>query len=436
MDVDLRDYIPNPKQQLAHDSPSKFILYGGATGGGKSYFLCMDALRRSLAWNGNSVGIYRWELASFKSTTFATMEETILSREGLIANHNQNDRKITLCNGSIIRYGGLKPSDSAAGDIKKVVKSLEHSDIYLDEVTDFPEQVFDFMPTRIGRIKCQWALTGEWEKPIGHIRCTCNPELSWVKTRWIDKPWPGYVFIQSTIRDNEKNLSSDYRETLLASNDADWVRRYVNGDWSAAIDYSAVCPTALILHAIGLEGVPRGVVEFGVDVAGEGDDMSVIYMREGGHAKLLWEGKEPNTMRLKAKVEAFADMYHPRLIKVDGIGIGTGVVDALGEDGYPVEAIIGGARPHDESGGFLNQRAEIYWNFRKMLQEGKVCLPNHPETVNELGQVRYMQTASGRVIQIEAKPAIKKRLGKSPDRADALIYCFAYAEEEFTVATA
>jgi len=435
LDVDLRDYDKtiNEKQREAHASTSKFLLYGGATGGGKSVFLCMDALRRSLAWNHNSVGIYRWELSSFKSTTMATIEEWILSREGLIKDHNRNDRKITLVNGSIIRYGGLKPADSAAGDILKVVKSLEHSDVYLDEVTDFPEKVFDFMPTRIGRIKCQWALNGEWEKPIGHIRCTCNPELSWVKTRWIDRPLPGYHFIRATILDNERNLSPDYRETLLSNHDPDWVRRYVHGDWSAAVDFDAVCPTELILNAIDNKSAERGIIEFGVDVGAEGNDLSTIYKRDGGIATLLWEGHEPNTMKLKARIEALSDVHHPRLIKVDGIGIGKGVVDALGEDGYPVLAIIGGARPRDEDGGYLNVRAEIYWNLRKLLQESKICLPDHPETINELGTVRYSQTASGRVIQIEAKTVLKKRLGRSPDRADALVYAFAYSETEFYV---
>ena len=393
----------------------------------------MDALRSCLAWNHNRVGIYRWEYSNFKTTTYQTMEEWVLSRTGLVSRHNQNDKYVEFPNGSRLCYGGLKPSESAAGDLLKVVKSLEHSTIYIDEVTDIPEKVFDFLPTRIGRIRCQWALNGKWEKPSGRVRCTCNPELGWVKTRFVDRPAPGYAFIRATVHDNAENLSEDYIPTLLRSRDPDWVRRYVEGDWSAAVDAAAMYPAELLYRAVACgDSYPDGIVEFGVDVGAEGDDLSVIMMRRGGYAELLWEGHTPNTMDLVGRTEAYADRLKPRLVKVDSIGVGKGAYDALARDGYPVMPMIGGARPEDEMGNYRNQRAEIYWHLRKLLQEGRVNLPDFPEMVNELGSIRYSQTASGKTIQVESKTEIKKRLGRSPDRADALVYAFAYSEPGFS----
>lgn len=429
--IDLTDYEPNARQAEAHAAREKFVLYGGATGGGKSVFLVMDALKRCLWWEGNDVGLYRWEFANFKRTTFQTLDEWVLSREGLVSQHNQNEHWLRLCNGSVIRYGGIKPSSAASGDLKAVVKSLEHSVIYLDEVTDVPEEIFDFLPTRIGRVKCKWALTGEAEMPSGAIRCTCNPELGWVKKRWIDQPGPGYRFVRATVRDNAMNLSADYIPTLYASGDKDWVRRYVEGDWSAAVDFAAVFPPELLAKAVRSAVRPGAEVELGVDVGAEGNDPSVVFCRRGWVGEVLWAGHTPNTMALKARIAAYADRLSPVRIKVDCIGVGKGVYDALAEDGYPVFPMVGGAAAENTYGNFRNQRAEIYWGLRKLMEEGKCKLPDDPDLINELGAVRYSQTSSGKTVQIESKLELRKRLGKSPDRADACVYTYAYADSGF-----
>ena len=437
-DVDLTEYWRNlnPRQREAHACRTKYLLFGGAVGGGKSAFLVNDALRRCLAWNNNRVGIYRWEFSSFKSTTYVELDRWVLSQEGLVQRHNQNDHEVELVNGSVICYGGLKPSESAAGDLNKKVKSLAHSDLFLDEVTDFPELAFNFALTRIGRWPCVWAATGERDTPSGIGRFTCNPELSWVKTRFVDRPKPGFAFIRSTVYDNKGNLSDGYIESLKMNNDPDWVARYVTGAWPAAPPPAAIYPPELLYRAVAMKARPSGIVEFGVDVGAEGNDPSVIAKRKGMASEILWRGKEPNTMRLVGRVESLADRHNPRLIKIDSIGVGKGPYDALGEDGYPVMPMVGGAAPRDKSGNFRNQRAEIHWGFRRLLQEGRVSLPDDPQLINQLGSIRYSQTASGRVVQVESKDELKKRLGRSPDDADAVIYSFAYAEPGFGAMTA
>ena len=431
--VDITDYRPNLKQREAHESTAPFLLYGGAVGGGKSYWLCMDALRLCLAWNHNVVGIYRWEFASFKSTTFATMQETILGRYGgFVAEHNQNDKWIRLKNGSLIRYGGLKPSESASADILKVAKSLELNAIYLDEATDVPQKVFDFLGTRLGRVRCQWAATGEWERPSGRLRCTCNPEICYLKTIFIDSPRPGHQFIRSTWKDNAANLPEDFEQVAFGHMSKEWRARYRDGDWTAATDVDVLLPPELLLRAVRTSLPAVGEVELGVDVASAGDDRSSVFKRVGPRAELLWAGHEPNILVLSAKVMAYADRIKPRTIKVDAVGLGEGVWRDLEREGYPVVPMVGGASARDESRNFRNQRAEIYWGFRERLQEGKADLPDYPELIQELGTIRYSQSASGQTVQIESKKEIKKRLGHSPDLADGCVYCYAYGEPEFT----
>ena len=433
INVDLRDYKPNLKQAEAHRSNARVLLYGGAVAGGKSVFLCMDALMRCLLWAGNDVGIYRWELSTFKDTTYKTLEQWVLGREGLVQNHNLNEREIRLVNGSVIRYGGLKPSESASRDILKIAKSLEHNAIYIDEVTDVPQDVFEFIQTRVPRKKCRNMLTGVVDNPPGAIRVTCNPEISYIKTLFIDRPRPGYVFVRALSRDNAANLPADYESTAFGHMSPEWQARYRDGDWRAAVDSEAIYPADLLMRArdLGRSCSGWGDVEMGVDVASSGADKSVVVLRRGAKAEVIYERNEPNILVFSAAVAALSLVHRPRLIKVDAVGLGEGVWRDLERTGHPVQPMVGGARPEDETGNYRNQRAEIYWHLRKLLQDGRVALPDHPELINELGAVRYSQTASGMTIQVESKMELKKRLGHSPDLADSIVYAFAYSTPAF-----
>ena len=126
------DYKPTERQLEAHLCREPYILYGGAVGGGKSVCIVNDALKHCLDFQGARVGIFRWENKVFKDTTFEHIDKWILGVGGLVISHNKQERVIELINGSKIKYGGLKPSTSASGDIFQSIKSLELSAIYID----------------------------------------------------------------------------------------------------------------------------------------------------------------------------------------------------------------------------------------------------------------------------------------------------------------
>jgi hypothetical protein len=83
----------------------------------------------------------------------------------------------------------------------------------------------------------------------------------------------------------------------------------------------------------------------------------------------------------------------------------------------------------DRSGvlGFANKRSWAYWHLREELdpeQDGgsAVALPPDPELMSELSAPTFeTKTIAGLLcIKVETKDDVKKKLGKSPDKADAV----------------
>ena len=418
-------YVPEPKQFQAHMSSASYILYGGAVAGGKSVAGVNDMLQCALDYEGTRVGIFRWENKSFMDTTYQTMKEWILDVDGLVMHHDRNRRDITLCNGSHVIYGGLMPSGAVSGDIFKTIKSLEIAAAFVDEVTDVPENVFSFLCSRLPRLPggpVKNIHTGVMEYPPVRLFCSCNPSLGWVKIRWVDQNLPDHEFISAKATDNSHNPPG-YYETLRRTMPPGMVQQFVEGDWDAVVDFAAILRSDWLIAATKRRVKPTTPVEFGVDVAAYGDDRSIVVMRQGLHPTILLVDQSQSTAVTREKVEMLADQWQPEAIKIDSIGVGQGLCDEMSQNGYPVVPMIGGASADDDR--FANARAEWYWEFRGLLERGEAVLPSDcPELVSELGGIRYQMQASDRKIIVESKDKIKKRLGKSPDYADAFVYCY------------
>jgi hypothetical protein len=75
---------------------------------------------------------------------------------------------------------------------------------------------------------------------------------------------------------------------------------------------------------------------------------------------------------------------------------------------------------------FANMRAQCYWRFREALDpdyDATMALPPDKELLGDLCAAKWM-IRSGR-IYIESKDEIIKRLGRSPDCADAVVLAWA-----------
>jgi hypothetical protein len=163
----------------------------------------------------------------------------------------------------------------------------------------------------------------------------------------------------------------------------------------------------------------EAITTLGIDVARSvsGDFNCVAAVRGGVLQRLdLWQS--PDLMETVAKVVQIVATSGAQRIRVDVGGVGGGVVDRLRELGYEVQAVAFGGKA-DDARRFTNQRAAMFWGLREALERGLLVLPDDDDLVADLCALRYQFAQDGR-IALEGKDECRKRLGRSPDRADAL----------------
>jgi hypothetical protein len=421
-------------------------LFGGAKGGGKSEALLFSSLR--FIDNGN----YK---ALILRRTFPKLLELIERSRCFAAiggKYNRQERMWRFHSGAIIRFGHCEnPGDELN------YQGQEYQYIGFDQLEEFTETMYE-------------TIKAQGRSSIGlpvFIRSTANPGgvgAIFIKRRFIDAKEPNRkyyrtyelegkkhslcsVFIPSTVFDNKILMKNDPAYAAKLMDLPEKMRRmYLYGDWNIdnepdqLIKYEWISEGLLTeeerIRKLSCRNADREKVFAGIDVARYGDDMTCIAIISDDR---LWEMRKYEKIDLvqttnlaRALIEE--ENIPPENIALDCDGIGAGVFDNLKSYGYYVRQIIGGSRPlpvGEESYTFRNLRSGIYWNLREAIRTGKLKLINDQLLINELISIKY-KISQDRMIQIESKEELKKRLGKSPDYADSL--CYALAAGLFKIA--
>ena len=165
----------------------------------------------------------------------------------------------------------------------------------------------------------------------------------------------------------------------------------------------------------------------GVDVSRGGDD-TIIATRRGIKAYPFIKVDPPSdgpAIGRAVKREAFARKASK--VKVDGTGgYGLSVIDYLKADGNltVLSVIYNKSATRPES--FSNIRTEMYVRLRDWVRNGG-ALPSDPMLKEDLLAPKLQ--IRGSVFSLEPKEDIRKRLGRSPDRGDALAQTFVDSDE-------
>lgn len=132
----------------------------------------------------------------------------------------------------------------------------------------------------------------------------------------------------------------------------------------------------------------------------------------------------------------------PEYVGVDSVGVGSNVVNYLADvlpPGKYIKKIEGGAEDalqgvmktagelkrggreyQTDANKFLNMRAQVYWQLAQDLAHERIAIPRHEGLWRELLAPTY-KTEGGEVV-LQKKKEIVKKLGRSPDYADAVAY--------------
>lgn len=465
-----RAFISNPGPQTqAYTSEADIMLYGGAAGGGKS------ALEVGLAAQEHKRAL----IVRRQSTELDGLIEfsrNILTGRG---DYNKVDKEWNLPGGRSIKFGGIKDKDDwrdYAGRPRDLMCFDEAAEFLEEQVASLiawnrsedPQQrcrvVLGSNPPR--GAEGQWVIT--WFAPwldTAFPDPAAPGELRWFvrigdEIRWVDGPDDiqhvdgdpepytprSATFIPALLDDNPYYAGTNYRANLQSLPEP-LRSQLLKGDFLAGREDDAwqVIPSDWVDMAVARweqQGRPHNkpMTSIGVDVAQGGSDQTCLAPRFGGWFDELKVHKGVDTKdgpMVAALV--FAAMRDKCQVVVDlGGGWGGSAYDHLKSmlNDHEDTAVVGvnpaeGSTLKTKDGRltFRNKRAELWWKFREALDpvEGEgLALPPDQALKADLCAPTWKLSSAG--IQIEGKEDVRKRLGRSTDRADAVILAHSHGE--------
>lgn len=452
-------WVPNPGPQTdAFFCDADELFYGGEAGGGKSALECglaVTAHQRSLLLRRTN-----------KEAEGLVEEITAIlgSREGFNGQSN-----VWRLPGRTIDIGGCQLEDD-----KQKYKGKPHDLICFDEVSDFTETQYTFIigwnrsanPAQRCRVVAAgnpptrpegfWVIKrwAAWLDPR-HPNPAADGELRWYTTGEdgdeveVDGPGPHMIkgelitarsrtFIRAKLSDNPDLAATNY-SAVLAGLPPALRAAYRDGrfDLNTDDDHWQAIPTSWVraAQARWTERAPVGVPQcaIGCDVAQGGADQTVLAIRhDGWYAPLhvIPGALTPLGSDVAGAILAKRRDNSHVIIDVGG-GWGADAFGHLRANEIEAFAYMGVKesvnRTLEGNLRFKNVRTEAYWRFREALNPDQpggspiMLPPDDRELLADLTAPRY-ETVNGQGgIKLESKEELVKRIGRSPDRGDAVV---------------
>lgn len=460
-----RRWIPTiGPQTAAFMSPADVLLYGGQAGGGKSSLICglaMTEHKRSL--------IMRQQYNDLDALT----EEALKINGGRRGFNGSNPPSLRTEDGRFIQFTGATKEQwqGQAFDLKSFDEAVQIAEDVIRfhlgwvrsiEAGQRTRAIMGTNPPTTSQGQYIVGMFRPW-LDVTHPKPAIDGELRWYARDpdgidvEVDGPepilFPGQeeptipmsrTFIRAKLSDNPFLSQGDYKK-MLDQMEEPYRSAMRDGNFFAArrdIE-DQVIPLAWIRDAMKRwtpkppPGLPMTAV--GMDVSQGGADPVVLAPRYGTWFGKLIEarGKDcPDGPAQAAFVERYRRDGAPIVVDVGG-GYGGDVVSVFRSNKTPHYRFNGAAegmgKTTDGSGrGFENARAQSTWQFRDALNPDQpggsmVALPPDPELEAELSAITSIPDK--RNFQLIAKKEIRKLLGRSPNRADAVIMAWGPGEK-------
>lgn len=200
---------PNEKQKLFLSAKQKYIAYGGARGGGKSWSVRTKATLLACRYPGIRILIMRRTYPELQANHIEIMKADLTPAFG---RYNQTEKQLTFRSGSIIKFMYCK-NDADLNNIQ----GHEYDVIFIDEATNMTEK-------QLRAITACCRGVNDFPK---HVYFTMNPggpghgfiKRLFIDRRFNDRENPDeYTFIQALVDDNTALMEAqpDYVAQLEA----------------------------------------------------------------------------------------------------------------------------------------------------------------------------------------------------------------------------
>lgn len=400
MEKDLEKLKVQPKEFqegfLKTDARYPAFIAGWATG--KTLFAILRGLRLSTISNNLGL-IVRKEFTDLRDSTIRDFEDYT----GLRLN---SDKDVILPNNSRIMFRHGKELD--------VLKNINLGWFLMEQGEEFDTaEQFQYLRGRLRRkvlLHCGMV--------IGNVK-----GHNWIWRLWkVNPPSDDYKLFEADTFENADNLPESYINDLKAmgKESPNHYQRFVLNSWDELELGDIVIRFSDIIGSQNVHIIhPFTKKIIAVDPAEFGDDETVIYALENERIidEDIFAQKEP--METAGRAVVMRKKHDANLIVGDAIGVGSGIFSRLDEMKEPVLRLKVSEKSSDPT-KFYNLRAEIYWYAREQFQERTPKVFDE-QLIAQLSAIKYEIKNSFGQIQIEKKEKIKKRIGKSPGRADAYV---------------
>lgn len=416
-----------------HDNGISTVLYGGAAGGGKTWFGCLWQITMRLNYPGTRGLIGRNTLKGLKETTLNTFFEVakLLGKEvGKDFTYNQTAGLITFTNGSTILLKDLsyKPSDPEV----QALGGIEITDAFIDEAGEINEKVFNTVQSRIRYKLSENKLTAKL------LLCS-NPAKSWLYNQFW-KPYrddtllPHRQFVQALVTDNpDPQFVAAYTENLKRLDPVS-ISRLLLGDWDYSDDALALFDRSAIddlFNQYHVQG--NGKYYLSCDIARYGSDLTVIGVWNGNMLEDIVTMEQNDIVQAANTIRGLMQRYSigGSRVVIDADGVGGGVSDIL----RGTRQFVNNSKPIKVAGKdqqYQNLKTQCYYKLAEVLESRQFGISDKVaqkmikgETVQsliseELGAIRRANVDKDGKLAIEGKDRIKAIIGRSPDLADML----------------
>lgn len=393
------------------------LMFGGAKGGAKTFLLCLWAFY----WAKQLITMFELEevqdhpmpvgfmgrkrSVDFSKTTLETWKRIIPPSAYTIKEQEKEivvERRVKIC------YGGLDDQEN----INKF-NSAEFAFIAIDQAEETDR-------SDIAVLEGSLRLTYKGRVPPYKTLYTANPADCWLKEDFVYGKRKGAVYIPAKYTDNPY-LPANYGATLekAFSFDEALLKAYRDGDWEALQTDLVLIPSR-ILEALAdnmiVEPFTRSLAA--IDPSQGGDEFVILIFKNTEIVDTIIY-HERDTMKSTGLADVSMRRHGINSCVIDSIGVGAGIADRLSELGYNVYRIKSSSKSYDDR--FLNLRANMWFAAAEKIRQKKSEYPRDEEMRRQLTSVRYIVKDSTGKIQIEPKADVRKRIGRSCDRADAFV---------------